>query len=232
MQDLRQLAIITTTIIFSVSALLLVFFLNYLVLISSQSYIGSLEDRTATPFFANPALNYSEAQEVSSSVVSYVRGDSKEFSSASFFTAVEVSHLSDVRTVMTKISRLALPFAAAAAVSIFLVVFLSRNNWFFALKKAVLISGIACVMVSIVLFLASFLDFSSLFVSFHHFFFPQGNWQFPENYLIINLFTEEFFSAFAKDIVIGALINGIALVLAALTIGYAREMVKRRELEK
>jgi hypothetical protein len=56
------------------------------------------------------------------------------------------------------------------------------------------------------------LDFTTSFLYFHHIFFPQGNFLFPENTLLIQIFTERFF----KDV------SGI---LWLMSFGFASIMV-------
>lgn len=223
----RKLAVASATAAFATSVPVFIFLLNYYILISSSSYISLLESRTATPQLAESAISSSQAAAVSSEVVSYVRGSSEKFASASYFTPEEVSHLADVRKLMRQVNIAFYAAAAVAAFSAFALFVLSGNllAFFFAAKRAVLSSGIVTIAISAFLVAAASTQFGSLFTNFHLIFFPAGNWEFPANYLLVNLFTADFFAAFARDMVIGMLINGIALVIAALAFGYLREAV-------
>ncbi len=224
----RSLAGASATSAFVAAVTLLFFLLNYSLLLSSSSYLSSLESRTATPQLAEPALSPSQAAAVSSDVVSYVRGSSQLLSSSAYFTAREVSHLADVRKTM-RLFTLALYLSAAAAVISALLLFVLSPNlpaFFFSARRAVFAAGMATIAASLLLILAASGSFDFLFMNFHAVFFRNGNWQFPSNYLLVNLFTSGFFSGFAKDIVVGAIINGIALVIAALLSGYFHAIAK------
>lgn len=60
------------------------------------------------------------------------------------------------------------------------------------------------------------IDFDSLFTVFHLILFPQGNWQFPSNSIIINLFPQEFFITTAIVCIITSFIIGLSLIVSSL----------------
>jgi len=231
MFNYRKLAVGFAASAFVVSVVLIILLLNLSFLLSSSGYLASMESKTATPQLAEPAMDASRTKAVSDDVISYVRGDSQQLSFASSFTQAEVSHLADVRRVIRlSFSTLGL-LAGIAAVSAFLLFLLSKGplDFFFRIKRAVLIAGIAVLTVS-VLFIAASSRFDFLFTKFHQVFFQAGNWQFPSNYLIVNLFTADFFSGFARDMFTGIIINGAALVIAALVAGYLYQYVARTRM--
>ncbi len=74
------------------------------------------------------------------------------------------------------------------------------------------------VFAMIVLFIVALLvliDFTVNFLYFHNLFFPQGNFIFPENSLLIQVFTERFFKEISIYIFMGAvLLAGIIITLS------------------
>ena len=59
------------------------------------------------------------------------------------------------------------------------------------------------------------LDFTSSFLYFHHIFFPQGNFLFPENTLLIQIFTERFFKEVSGILwLMSFIFSGIIVVIS------------------
>ena len=109
----------------------------------------------------------------------------------------------------------------AAAVVIFSVTFAiakSIRKFVLALKPAFFAAGAAAVAVSVSLFILS-LNFDASFTGFHVVLFAGSQWQFPSNYLMVNLFTADFFAGIARAVVAAAFVEGLALVLASFIIG-------------
>lgn len=103
-----------------------------------------------------------------------------------YFTKDEVSHLNDVSRLFRPIS-MGLNIMAVIAWSVlFLAVYkktpLSKSFHVASrILAGLLILSIVCV-----------LAFSSFFETFHRVLFPQGNWAFPNDSLLITLFPESF----------------------------------------
>ncbi len=138
------------------------------------------------------------------------------------FTASEVSHLQDVQKVMQFVDYL---FYFIFAVAIILGIFLYRKS---LLSKALLYSGIFSLSLFALLFFLYFFGFSFLFTIFHQVFFPQGNWQFPVDSLLINTFPFEFFTK------LSGIIFGKAAALAVIALFFSvylknKETLKNRQ---
>lgn len=193
---------------------------NYAFLLSSNSYLYSLAATTATPENALPRIVPETAAAASKDVIAYVKGAESELQYASYFRPEELSHLADVRAVMSASFTL-IYFLAAVIAALMVGLFVASRNvaaFVFALRRTLFLSGIATVAVVIVLFLAS-LSFEFSFVTFHKILFNSSQWQFPSGYLLVNLFTEAFFAKFSRDVVLATLIQGILLLAAAVLIG-------------
>lgn len=120
------------------------------------------------------------------------------------FTSDMQSHFHDVRLVML----FGWVFVLFTAGSLF---------YFDVMKKTVLLrSGI---LVFGFLFLVGFwvlIDFDSFFTVFHMVLFPQGNWQFPSDSIIITLFPQEFFVTSTLLSVGSSLLISVLLILLGL----------------
>lgn len=70
----------------------------------------------------------------------------------------------------------------------------------------------AGALLIVILAFAIFLPFETLFHAMHIILFPQGNWQFPTDSVLISLFPGYFFAALALRLGVYALIGAIALI--------------------
>lgn len=189
---------------------------SYAFLLSSNGYLYSLAAATATPENAAQQMTRETATAVSADVIAYVKGDESGMQYASYFRPEELSHLADVRAVMSALFALMYFLAVVTAASIVWLFVISRNtaSFIFALKQAFFWSGLAAVASVAILFIAS-LGFDLAFTAFHKLLFRSGQWQFPSDYLLVNLFTTDFFAGMARDILLGSLFFGVSLIAAA-----------------
>ncbi len=128
------------------------------------------------------------------------------------FSPEEKSHLEDVHTLIHGVKILSI-------ISLFLlIIIILRLRMLKGLqeniKKMLIYSSIAALVIILLLFLLS-INFPAFFESFHKILFPQGNYSFPESYLLIKLFPEAFFKDFARKIFFHAAI--ISLILLFLS---------------
>ncbi len=109
-------------------------------------------------------------------------------------TELEKSHMQDVKTLV-----LASSFVLLFSFLIFLLfIFLSRKKklldqaW-----KGLKISSLITIFIIFLLILLSLFNFDALFLNFHEVFFPQGNWMFPADSLMVQVFPEALFKNLA-----------------------------------
>ncbi|MAG38588.1 hypothetical protein CMO90_00705 [Candidatus Woesearchaeota archaeon] len=131
-----------------------------------------------------------------------------------YFSSDEKAHLEDVRILFKKLFLLLKVSIALLFVSLIGLYALSKNfqDEFF---KALFLSGICSFVFLSLLFFAS-LNFSITFDGFHKLFFPQGNYLFSSESLLITLFPEKFFKDFFIRVLFGSLILSIISVLPQL----------------
>lgn len=206
-----------------------VFLSNFAVVLSSPGYLNSLAHSTSTWEQAYPAIGSRDAAgSVAADAISYVTGKSAALTSSSYFREEELSHLADVKRKVA-LFRLLFYFLASAAAAAFLAVFARSKS----LKQSVAVarrvlfaSGALAAAVSVIFFLLS-LNFGASFTGFHKVLFGGSQWQFPYDYLLVNLFTADFFAAIAKAAVAAAFVEGLTMMLASVVIGRYRAVFRK-----
>lgn len=126
------------------------------------------------------------------------------------FTPNEVAHLNDVSTLYKPLARI-LNFLSASAWIVLLAILLQKKSMVKSLRVAAIIYA---VFVLFLLFCVVF--FSMFFTQFHTVLFPQGNWEFPVDSLLIQTFPELFWKLMVGLILL--LCAGVAGVYALLSL--------------
>lgn len=104
-----------------------------------------------------------------------------------FFTRNEVSHLHDVSVVYAA-TRLILGFLALFSWTILIFSLWKKIN----LGRNVFLSARNIMVFVLLLSISSLLLFPAFFDFFHRVLFPQGNWEFPESSVLIQIFPFDF----------------------------------------
>ena len=102
--------------------------------------------------------------------------------------------MSDVKRVMEKVER---AFWGVMGVELLLAGYLYRRK---ELGRALWYGGMMTIGGGVVILGWVLIDFNSLFTVFHLLLFPQGNWQFSFDSLLIRTFPIEFFISISKKI--------------------------------
>lgn len=145
----------------------------------------------------------------------HIRYADKSRSSVAFFTENEISHMVDVRALLLKIFIL---FYGSLIILIILLILLILKNpgrRLAAIGRIFVISSSAVLFIFILLYFLS-MNFSNLFDNFHFIFFPQGNYMFSENSLLITLFSFNFFYQFFIRLVISSSILSSLFLLSGI----------------
>ncbi len=128
------------------------------------------------------------------------------------YAPLELSHLQDVKRVMFK-ADLVFYLSVLVIASILLFYRKDKETLLSFLKTAVIAEGIFVIVTLISLLLG----FNYTFNLFHDVFFPQGNWQFAADSVLIQTFPIEFFSTIGLSIFAFAL--GIVLLPIMIILG-------------
>ncbi len=115
----------------------------------------------------------------------------------------ERTHLDDVRKVMRKVDT---TIVIGVILVLLLLVTHQRDKTF--LQKLALWGGIYTAVFAVLVLIGLLFLFEAMFTLFHTLFFPQGNWQFAADSLLIQAFPGTFF------VTVALLIFGVSLLLA------------------
>jgi|SRR3989338_8293968 len=136
------------------------------------------------------------------------------------YTSLEVSHMGDVKRVIMNVERV---FWGVMGILLLLAGYLYRRQ---KLAEALKYGGVTTIAGVIVILLWAVVNFNSLFRIFHLLFFPQGNWQFASDSLLIATFPLEFFIGMSVKIF------GLTLGLAGFIVGGSYLLGKRTNTKK
>ena len=131
------------------------------------------------------------------------------------YTTLELSHLRDVQQVMKYTNYV---FYALLLFSTWIIIYYKKDKE--QLQKMFKYGGITTVASISIILIVLVLRFNTLFVMFHQIFFPQGNWIFPPDSLLIQTFPSEFFVRVSVWIFGLSLFFGILFILLALSLLY------------
>ncbi len=131
------------------------------------------------------------------------------------FTANEVSHLYDVRNLLSWIF---VTYYASILLFIILTLLLVRRNIASILYNTglIFIASSTLSMAFIAFLYLAGRNFPVLFENFHVVFFPQGNYSFASGSLLITLFPSGFFYDFFVGIITCSVIMAVTLLLVGL----------------
>jgi len=175
-------------------------------MVSSRSVMFD-ENFYKKEFLKNDAYSsFEDPDSIGLSVISFLKGSEKL---PSIFTKDEALHMVDVRDLVAKGNNLLL-FLFAANIILLSVLLFSSQSKRKSLKKVLVYSGSAIIILPLISIIFSF---EKLFTGFHHLFFPQGNWMFDINSNLIMLFPEQFFYDAFISIMIRSVLIGILLII-------------------
>ncbi len=123
------------------------------------------------------------------------------------YTAAELSHLKDVQQVMSIADKI---FYASLMLNVLLLIYGFKRK---LLPRMLLYGGISIVSITGLILLFSVISFNSSFTIFHEIFFPQGNWQFSSDSLLLQTFPLDFFVGVAFTIFVQALVWGSLFIV-------------------
>tara|TARA_B100000315_G_C14430851_1_gene520053 strand:- start:159 stop:785 length:627 start_codon:yes stop_codon:yes gene_type:complete len=146
--------------------------------------------------------------------------DGEELSSE-FFEEKEISHMKDVRRLINRGSYLLYFLVGLFIVLVIVFIKSVRRGVAKYLGISLIAGGSIVIVVSLLLWL---FDFSNLFTNFHLMFFPQGNWMFPSDSMLIRLFPKAFF----YDISVRIFRNSIITAVIIGVVGMFFVMSKRK----
>jgi len=199
-------------LLFSVALFIIIIFgsLNFMIF-NKEFY---LKEYSKNNVYENLPANV-DANNVTDNIITYFRNSAE----LKYFTENESSHMKDVKYLIRLMQFI---YYGATVISIILFVYCYQKfkddkfEFIRVLTKSLLYSSIASIIFLVLIFLMSVFSFDFLFIGFHNIFFPQGNWMFSRDSLLITLFPQQFFF----DISLRIFIYAMFQALIFLGIGY------------
>ena len=131
-------------------------------------------------------------------LINYLTSENTEISEIpelNGFTTEEKAHLVDVRRIINSVKWIGIiSFILLIAAIIHIYTIKDFGN---SIRRILVIGSASALAVLIILFVIS-LNFPTFFEGFHKLLFPQGNYTFPADYLLIKLFPEALFKDYAR----------------------------------
>lgn len=162
-------------------------------------------------FSYHSTLLFYPKSEEQKETISFVNGGRENLSLN--YTSNELSHLQDVQGVI-KGERYVFMGAYLAVILLF---WISRKDKIFS-QKLLRYGGITTLMVMGIILLFSVVSFKAVFTLFHQLFFPQGNWLFSPDSLLIQTFPLNFFMnisliIFLQTLILASFFIGVSYLL-------------------
>jgi len=131
------------------------------------------------------------------------------------YTSSELSHLEDVKKVMAWTNIVYLLLLLFVTIYIILKIKDRSKEELISLLRTG--GKVTLISIGIIIFLSLFF-FNTLFTLFHQVFFPQGNWMFPPDSLLIQTFPLTFFThislfIFAQTVLYGMIFIGVGYLI-------------------
>lgn len=138
------------------------------------------------------------------------------------YTAAEISHLQDVAKVIKSVDIFGYVMGTIIVLSLicFLVYFRKDKT---LLLKLLRYGGIATMIIIGIILLGILFAFNSSFTAFHQLFFPQGNWQFAADSLLIQTFPLEFFNNVSIIVFVETFIFGSLFILLSIYLKHGHQ---------
>ena len=131
------------------------------------------------------------------------------------FTESEVSHLQDVQQVIKKGNYV---FYVLLLMLTITLSYYKKEMEF--IQKLLNYGGKTTLVTVLIILFTSFFFFDTVFTLFHFLFFPQGNWLFPVNSMLIQTFPLDFFVTISRNIFFLTLFWGILFILLIYYLRY------------
>ncbi len=149
-------------------------------------------------------------------------GDLVKPDGRNLFAAGEVSHMADVKSVITMAFIVG---AVLAVVMIIAIVYLMRRSTG-GVRRGIFAGSIVTLMLVIGLGVLAFMGWETFFTDFHQIFFKNGTWTFYLDDSLIRLFPEQFWTDS------GLFIGVVVLLVSTLTLAFTWPTKQRRSLSK
>ena len=216
-------------------ALFLVLATGMLVGLSERVH-GGLFSRLGIEIESDFAKEQTDPHVINNHIMQYF-GSKEDMIQVNYFEQDEKSHLRDVKELLSRAKLLTMIFLALAIIMMIMMYLFMRTaghdsiELSLSLLRIVQYASLAAIALWIIIFLAyipvSSEGFDGAFIRMHEQLFPQGNWQFPQESLLIRAYPQVFFHSLGLTIVRYSLLI-ITIIFILSTIGIMAFHDKKR----
>jgi integral membrane protein (TIGR01906 family) len=221
----EQIITIASIILIIIIVLVLSFFLTF---INRKFY-----DKSFASYGTYVTLGVEGSRLIVDNLINYLTSENTEINEVkqlTLFTPKEQSHLADVQRLVVTLKYVGI--AALVLLGIFIFLLMKIKRYEKKLSRILIISGIGVIAIIIILFLLSS-NFPAFFETFHKILFPQGNYTFSGDSLLITLFPQQFFEGFARKMLTEAALIGVMLIVLGFAIkSFVGKKIKKENKTK
>lgn len=200
---------------------LIIIFIPIFIILSNIGHIAFNENFYYKEF-QKISSEIENRQEITSDLIRYFETENKTLILE--FTESEQSHLEDVKSLL-KTNKIILDIVLIILLSAFLaLIFYFKKNIIKNISKSLIYSGVITDSLLVILLIIS-INFDFAFTLFHKILFPQGNWTFPLDSLLITLYPIQFF----VDAAIKIFLNSFIIANILILIGFLLSKIKKRD---
>ncbi len=204
-------------------AILIIFAPLAMYLFNLPTYFSLYEEHNVTE-----TISEDELAKITSNLINFFRNREEIVvfepeGIAPAFTDNEISHLEDVRVLTNRL--LTLFYSSLVLFTLSVASFIiKKTELFFKSMGIIFIGSASVVMVFLLLLYILSQNFWIFFEYFHQIFFPQGNYIFPADSLLITLFPIGFFNQFFLKMVLTSVIILIIVMLLGIICLYINQL--------
>jgi integral membrane protein (TIGR01906 family) len=132
------------------------------------------------------------------------------------FTKEEKAHLIEVKILMHRFLNISYASITLLAASILIILIFDRKKALKRISFSAVGGGILTLLCSLIFHLIVSADFDAAWTKFHHIFFRLGNWQFPPDYMLVQLYPAQFWIDIINRIAANVLIAAATAVISGI----------------
>ena len=154
--------------------------------------------------------------EIADNLLFYLRVRNADRSYIAPFSKSEKAHLIEVKILMHRFLNIMYASITILAASILVISIMDRKKALKRMSFSAILGGLLTLYFSISFYLIVMTDFNKAFTKFHHIFFRLGNWQFPPDYMLVQLYPAQFWTDIIAKIITNVLITTALVALLGI----------------
>jgi len=151
--------------------------------------------------------------EIANDLTFYLSTRNADKSYIAAFTKEEKAHLIEVKLLMHSFIEMLYISAVLLIASVLIISILDKKRMLKRISFSAVLGGILTLLYSLIFHLIVRSDFSSAWTRFHHIFFRMGNWQFPSDYLLVQLYPSQFWIDIINKIISKVLTTTVIVIV-------------------